>query len=109
VAWAPDRDLWHELIHRLSGRRLYRRYRTRRYRLPEDAPWTDTPSYNRLTWRTRAAYLAGAFAFAVDYQICRACGLGWVEEPYTETEFQRSGLARGPGRAALGLPGPVRG
>lgn len=40
------------------------------------------------------AYLAGTFAFAVDYQICRTCGLGWVEEPYTEAEFQRSGLAR---------------
>ncbi|MBE3011840.1 hypothetical protein IL992_21940 [Microbispora sp. NEAU-D428] len=39
-------------LPRLSGRRLYRRYRTRRYRLPDDAPWTDTPSYNRLTWRT---------------------------------------------------------
>jgi hypothetical protein len=94
VAWAPDRDLWHELIYRLSGGRLYRRYRSLNYRLPEGAPWTDTPSYNRRTWRTRAAYSTDAFAFAVDYQICRACGLGWVEEPYTETEFQRSGLAR---------------
>ncbi|WP_197038648.1 hypothetical protein [Herbidospora cretacea] len=94
VAWSPDRDLWHELIYRLSGRRLYRRYRTRRTWLPDDAAWTDTPSFNRLTWRTRAAYLPGIFAFAVDYQVCRTCGLGWVEEPYTEAEFQRSGLAR---------------
>ncbi|GGK81887.1 hypothetical protein Sme01_62660 [Sphaerisporangium melleum] len=94
VAWAPDRDRWHELIHRLSGRRLYRRYRTRRTRLPDDVPWTDVPSFNRPTWRTRTAYLAGAFAFAVDYQVCRTCGLGWVEDPYTEPVFQRSGLAR---------------
>ncbi|MFI9561567.1 M28 family peptidase [Nonomuraea endophytica] len=93
VAWAPDRDLWHELLYRPSGRRLYRRYRTPA-RLPRDAPWTDTPSEARHTWRTRAAYLAGEFAFGVDYQVCRICKLGWVEDPYTLPKFQRCGLAR---------------
>ncbi|MEV4896426.1 hypothetical protein AB0K48_44410 [Nonomuraea sp. NPDC055795] len=79
VAWAPDRDLWHELLYRLSGRRLYRRYRTPA-RLPAGAPWIDAPSGARHTWRTRAAYLAGEFAFGVDYQVCRVCTLGWVED-----------------------------
>jgi hypothetical protein len=31
--------------------------------------------------------------FAVDYQVCRLCGLGWVEEPYTDPDYQRCGLA----------------
>lgn len=38
--------------------------------------------------------------FAVDYQTCRQCGLGWVEEPYTDPRYQRCGLAAA-GLAAL--------
>jgi hypothetical protein len=45
--------------------------------------WQDTPSGERPGWRERAAYLNGEEVFAVDYQVCRRCGLGWVEQPYT--------------------------
>jgi hypothetical protein len=38
--------------------------------------------------------------FAVDYQICRHCQLGWVEQPYTDPPYQRCGLASA-GLAAL--------
>jgi hypothetical protein len=56
-------------------------------------PWQDTVSAERPGWRERAAYLHGEVVFAVDYQVCRRCGLGWVEQPYTEPEYQRCGLA----------------
>jgi hypothetical protein len=39
-------------------------------------PWRDTVSVNRPGWRERAAYLGSEEVFAVDYQICRTCGLG---------------------------------
>ncbi|WP_435607538.1 hypothetical protein [Streptomyces ardesiacus] len=58
-----------------------------------DAPWQDTPSSERPGWRERAANLAGDVAFAVDYTVCAACGLGWVEWPYTMEKYQRCGLA----------------
>lgn len=48
----------------------------------------------------RAANLNGQQAFAVDYQICRRCRLGWVEQPYTMEKYQRCGLASA-GLAAL--------
>jgi hypothetical protein len=38
--------------------------------------------------------------FAVDYQICRRCRRGWVEQPYTVERYQRCGLASA-GLAAL--------
>ncbi|TYC08757.1 hypothetical protein FXF65_38195 [Actinomadura syzygii] len=38
--------------------------------------------------------------FAVDYQVCRRCQRGWVEQPYTLLEYQRCGLASA-GLAAL--------
>ena len=47
-----------------------------------------------------AAYLGGEQVFAVDYQVCRRCGLGWVEQPYTVEEYQCCGLAAA-GLAAL--------
>lgn len=59
-----------------------------------DTPWRDIWSANRSGWRERAAYLDGEQVFAVDYQVCRRCGLGWVEEPYTHPGYQRCGLAR---------------
>jgi hypothetical protein len=46
-------------------------------------PWQDTVSANRLGWRQRAANLNGELAFAVTYQLCHRCRLGWVEQPYT--------------------------
>lgn len=84
--------------------RLIHAWRTmRRSRLSEEklaTPWRDTVSANRPGWRERAAYLDGEEVFAVDYQICRACGSGWVEEPYTNPDYQRCGLAAA-GLAAL--------
>jgi hypothetical protein len=62
--------------------------------------WRDTTSSLRVGWRQRAAYIDGQEVFAVDYQTCRRCGLGWVEEPYTVPEFERCGLAAA-GLAAL--------
>jgi hypothetical protein len=63
-------------------------------------PWQDTISAERPGWRQRAANLDGDDAFAVDYQICRRCRLGWVEQPYTLPQYQRCGLASA-GLAAL--------
>lgn len=56
--------------------------------------WQDTTSSNRLGWRQRAAIMDGEEIFAVDYEICSRCRLGWVEDPYTDPSCQRSGLAR---------------
>jgi hypothetical protein len=58
-----------------------------------DTPWRDTWSAERPGWRERAAYLDGEELFAVDYEVCGRCGLGWVEQPYTDPEYQRCGLA----------------
>jgi hypothetical protein len=55
--------------------------------------WHDTTSDERPGWRERAAYIDGEPAFAVDYQLCRRCRLGWVEQPYTDPLYQRCGLA----------------
>jgi len=63
-------------------------------------PWQDTVSAERPGWRQRAAFLGGKEVFAVDYQVCGRCGLGWVEQPYTVPEYQRCGLAAA-GLAAL--------
>lgn len=41
----------------------------------------------------RRGFIDGAEVFGVDYQICRRCRLGWVEEPYTEPRYQRHGIA----------------
>ncbi|KJK55435.1 hypothetical protein UK12_28680 [Saccharothrix sp. ST-888] len=65
-----------------------------------DMPWRDEASGERSGWRQRTAYSDGEFAFGVDYQVCRECGLGWVEQPYTVPEFERCGLASA-GLAAL--------
>lgn len=72
-------------------------------------PWQDTVSAERPGWRMRAANLRvrtddglerDEFAFAVDYQLCRRCRIGWVEQPYTQPAYQRRGLAAA-GMAAL--------
>ncbi|MFH9794068.1 hypothetical protein [Streptomyces virginiae] len=69
--------------------------------MPElSTPWQDTISPERTGWRQRAANLDGEFAFSVDYQTCRRCRLGWVEQPYTMPEYERCGLASA-GLAAL--------
>jgi len=63
-------------------------------------PWQDTISPTRTDWRQRAAQLDGEIVFGVDYRICHRCGIGWVEEPHTEPQYQRCGLAKA-GLAAL--------
>jgi len=63
-------------------------------------PWQDTASSERTGWRERAGYLGGEQVFAVDYQVCRRCGPGWVEQPHTVEDYQRCGLAAA-GLAAL--------
>lgn len=45
------------------------------------------------------------FAFAVDYQLCHRCEIGWVEQPYTLPAYQRRGLAAA-GLAALRVENP---
>lgn len=58
-------------------------------------PWEDTACFERAEWRTRAAYVddTGEPVFEIDYRVCRRCGLGWVELPYTLPPYQRRGLA----------------
>lgn len=71
-----------------------------------NTPWQDTISAERSGWRTRGARLdGGEFAFAVDYQVCSTCRLGWVEQPYTLPDYERRGLASA-GLAALRVEHP---
>lgn len=91
---------WRELLRRVSCGRLGRR--SNWPRIPRLAsPWQDTVAL-RDGWRQRSANLKGweDSAFAVDYRVCRRCGLGWVEQPYTLDPFVRCGLASA-GLAAL--------
>lgn len=57
--------------------------------------WEDSASYERPGWTARSAYVAGFDepVFEVDVQVCHACEIGWVEQPYTPPQFQRRGLA----------------
>lgn len=99
VRRASGREPWRELIRWLSRGRY-----GQRHGWPEvpqlNAPWQDTLSAERHGWRQRAANLHGEEAFAVDYEICRRCRLGWVEQPFTLPRYQRCGLASA-GLAAL--------
>ncbi|GAA2070566.1 hypothetical protein GCM10009801_21410 [Streptomyces albiaxialis] len=70
-----------------------------------DTPWQDTISGGRTGWRRREANLDGEPVFGVDYLICRTCRLGWVEQPHSDPEFQRCGLASA-GLAALRTENP---
>lgn len=65
-----------------------------------DAGWQDNPADRGMGWRERAAYFNGRPVFGVDYQVCRRCRVGWVEEPWTDDRYTRSGLAAA-GLAAL--------
>jgi hypothetical protein len=57
--------------------------------------WLDRWSRERTGWRERAAYLNGEELFGVDYEVCRRCRAGWVEQPATHhEEHRRCGLAR---------------
>src|SRR5262245_7879471 len=99
VSRASGRSLWRDVFHRISGGRLGQSQR-RLAASVLNAPWRDTLSGERTGWRERAANLDGDTVFAVDYEICRRCRLGWVEQPYTEPDYQRCGLASA-GLAAL--------
>ena len=101
VGYASGREPWREALKWISRGRLGRRNGWPV--MPTlTTPWQDTISGQRIGWRCRAANLGGDFnfAFAVDYQICRQCRLGWVEEPHTPKRLRRCGLARA-GLAAL--------
>jgi hypothetical protein len=85
---------------RLWIRKLLVRHRSGNQASLPEMFWRDAPSQNRLGWRERAAYLNGSEVFAVDYQVCQDCKLGWVEEPATDERYLRCGLASA-GLAAL--------
>lgn len=99
VGRASGREPWRELVQWISRGRLGRR--TGWPVVPDlPTPWQDTISAERIGWRQRTANLDGEFAFAVDYQVCPRCRLGWVEQPHTLPQHQRCGLATA-GLAAL--------
>lgn len=98
VGRVSDRDVRRDVLRWISQGRWGRVNPRRIRRL--DTPWRDRPSSERIGWRERAAVLEGKVIFAVDYEVCRRCGLGWVEQPYTEPRYQRRGLATA-GLAAL--------
>lgn len=89
---ASGREFWREALQWISGGRVGQR--RGRPVVPElGTPRQDTISPERTDWRQRAANLDGELVFAVDYRICRHCRLGWVENPHTDPEYQRCGLA----------------
>lgn len=92
VGRASGREPWRQALRWISRGRLGR---PRGWPvIPRlGTPWQDTISPERMGWRQRAANLHGEFVFAVDYQTCRRCGLGWVEQPHTEPGYRRCGLA----------------
>lgn len=96
VVWVSGRRPARELLQWISRGRLGRPVGWPQVsRLA--SPWQDTISGERVGWRQRAANdladLDGDFAFAVDYQVCRACATGWVDQPYTRDDLRRGGLA----------------
>jgi hypothetical protein len=108
ISWVSGRERWREALLWLTRGR-WGRYSGWPVVPHLDTPWQDTVSSERPSWRTRAANLHSLdgedlgrdeYAFAVDYQICRRCQIGWVEQPYTQPAYQRRGLAAA-GLAAL--------
>jgi hypothetical protein len=92
VGRASGREPWREALRWISRGRLGRRIGWPV--VPRlNTPWQDTISAEWTGWRQRAANLHDEYAFAVDYLICRRCGLGWVEQLYTLERYQRCGLA----------------
>lgn len=92
VERVSDPRAWHAVLRRINRGR-----RGRAQGSPVTSNWTtawvDTVSDERPGWRERAAHLDGQTVFAVDYQTCRRCRFGWVEQPYTDPQYQRCGLA----------------
>lgn len=92
VGRAPGREPLRGFLKSMTRGQVGRRHG--RLLVPElGTPWQDTISGERTGWRQRTAWLAGEEVFGVDYQVCRRCNLGWVEQPYTNPEYQRCGLA----------------
>lgn len=98
VGRASGRNVGRDVLRWISRGRWGRGNPWQNWRL--GTPWQDTPSAERPGWRERAAFLDGKEVFAVDYEVCPRCALGWVEQPYTEPRYQRRGLATA-GLAAL--------
>jgi hypothetical protein len=93
VVWVAGRRPWRDFLRWISRGRFGRGHSSPAL-VTTTGPWQDTPSAEREGWRERAAVLNGEVIFAVDYQICQQCGLGWVELPHTDPSYQRCGLAR---------------
>jgi hypothetical protein len=99
VGRVSGRQPWREALRWISRGRLG--WHTGWPSVPQlDTPWQDTVSAERSGWRLRRAFLDSEQVFRVDYQVCRRCQLGWVEQPYTDPDYQRCGLAAA-GLAAL--------
>lgn len=87
----PKTPTWRDRLHRLRAPDAYL--------FDQDAapplPWVDRPAgaFERSGWRIRAAYLQRDVAFEVEYTVCQACSLGWVEWPYSRPGYERRGLA----------------
>jgi len=110
VGRASGRQPWHDFLRRLTGGRWPARQWPVVPRLA--TPWQDTVSAERPGWRMRAANLRAGdgaerdeFVFAVDYELCGRCRIGWVEQPHTLEPFRRRGLAAA-GLAALRTENP---
>src|SRR5579859_3941351 len=87
VRWA-SRDRLRRAVIRASGGRFGRRRGWLVVPVPGRG-WQDNPSDRGMRWRERAAYLNSQRVFGVDYQVCRRCQVGWVEDPWTEESYTR--------------------
>jgi hypothetical protein len=92
VGCASGREAWREAVQWITRGRFGRPHGSPVVAMLT-TPWQDTVSANRIGWRQRAANLNGELAFAVNYQLCHRCRLGWVEQPYTLPRYRRCGLA----------------
>jgi hypothetical protein len=82
------------MLYHLTRGRVDRRPRPTLGDLPRlNSPWQDTDSGRYFGWRCRQANLRGGEAFVVEYIVCPRCAIGWVDRPYTDERYQRSGLA----------------
>jgi hypothetical protein len=91
--WSIRTPIRTMLFHLTRGR-IDKRPRLTLGDLPRlNSPWQDTDSGRYFGWRCRQANLRGDEAFVVEYIVCPSCAIGWVDRPYTDERYQRSGLA----------------